>query len=113
MNKKLEEYLELPYSTYVIPDETTKNELCYLAYHPELPGCMSHGNTPEEASQNLYEATALCISTLIEMGLDIPSPTLTKVDIKIVYNPNTYIPSNESNLYKTPLKSKPSFSYVS
>ncbi len=74
MNRNVDEYLNLSYSTYVVPDITTDQAPCYLAYHPELEGCMSHGDTPEEAINNLREATELYISTLIEMGIEVPEP---------------------------------------
>ena len=112
MNNKVRQYLELPYSTYVVPDETTENEPCYLAYHPELPGCMSHGSTPEEAVQNLLEATELCISTLLDMGLDIPTPMSTEVRMEITLAPSLQPSFAESNLYTLPSISAPIFSSV-
>ncbi len=100
MNDNLKTYLERPYSTYVLPDETTHNELCYIAYHPELPGCMSHGSTPEEALNNLQEATALFISTLLDMNLDIPEPMSTQVIMEISLPSKTYTsePSSISSI---------------
>lgn len=74
MTKKVEDYIDLPYSTYVVPDLTTDNEPCYRAYHLELEGCMSHGDTPEEARRNLREARELYISSLVEMDIEIPTP---------------------------------------
>ena len=74
MKTRIEEYLSLPYSTIVVPDVTTENEPCYMAYHPELEGCMSHGNTLEEAVRNLREVTELYISALLDKGLDVPLP---------------------------------------
>ncbi|MBA7593521.1 hypothetical protein ES703_00445 [subsurface metagenome] len=74
MNNRVKEYLDLPYSTFVVPDMTTDNEPCYVAHHPELEGCMSHGTTPEEALHNLWEVTELYISALLEKGLEVPLP---------------------------------------
>ena len=62
------------YSTVVVPDVTTEGEPCYLAYHPELEGCMSHGYTPDEASDNLREARELYLATIAEMGVEAPVP---------------------------------------
>jgi predicted RNase H-like HicB family nuclease len=62
------------YVTVVILDSATDEKPCYLAYHPELEGCMSHGETPSEATCNLREATELYISVLLEKKLDIPIP---------------------------------------
>ena len=66
--------MSLLYSTVVVPDVTTDGELCYMAYHPELEGCMTHGDTPEEALHNLDEAKRLYISALIDEGLEVPPP---------------------------------------
>ncbi len=74
MKTRIEEYLSLPYSTVIVPDVTTDNEPCYMAYHPELEGCMSHGNTQEEAVCNLREVTELYISALLDKHLDVPFP---------------------------------------
>ncbi|TET40053.1 MAG: type II toxin-antitoxin system HicB family antitoxin [Dehalococcoidia bacterium] len=74
MNNRVKDYLGLPYSTFVVPDVTTDNEPCYVAYHPELEGCMSHGDTLEEALHNLAEVTELYISALLDKGLEIPLP---------------------------------------
>jgi predicted RNase H-like HicB family nuclease len=63
------------YSIHVVPDETTDGEPCYLASHPELQGCMSHGATVGEALQNLEDARKLYLETLRELGQDIPPPS--------------------------------------
>lgn len=66
--------MNVSYSTYVVPDETTDGEPCYLASHPELHGCMSHGRTIAEAVTNLHSARELFLATLEEIGQPIPSP---------------------------------------
>ena len=47
----------------------------YLAIVPDLPGCMSDGETPEEALKNVQEAIASWIEAARESKLDIPQPT--------------------------------------
>src|SRR5262245_24212502 len=69
------------YSVIVVPDETVDGEPCYIAYHPELDGCMSHGVTPEEARVNLRYARELYIKTLQEMGEPVPPPSGTETEI--------------------------------
>lgn len=66
-------YLALDYDTVIVPD-TCGSSPCFVAKHPELPGCMSHGSTPEEAIANLRDATELYIESLLEDGLDVPLP---------------------------------------
>lgn len=70
----LNEYMKLKYLTIIMPEECTDGTLCYRAEHPQLPGCMSHAQTPDEATRNLIEAKRLYIATLLEKGLDIPMP---------------------------------------
>jgi antitoxin HicB len=46
----------------------------YVANVPELPGCMSHGDTNKEALVNAQKAIALYIESLRERGMAIPEP---------------------------------------
>jgi antitoxin HicB len=47
----------------------------YLATVPDLPGCMSDGETPEEALKNVQEAIASWIEAAKEWKQDIPKPS--------------------------------------
>lgn len=47
---------------------------CYVTEVPELPGCMSDGNTPTEAMQNTQEIIKIWIETALEDGKEIPVP---------------------------------------
>lgn len=42
---------------------------------PDLPGCMSDGDTPEDALTNGRDAIAAWIKAAREMGRPIPEPT--------------------------------------
>jgi predicted RNase H-like HicB family nuclease len=46
----------------------------FIADVPELPGCMVHGPTPNEALANAQEAIALWLDTASEFGDPIPEP---------------------------------------
>jgi predicted RNase H-like HicB family nuclease len=48
----------------------------YLATVPELPGCMSDGETPAEALVNVQDAIATWIHCARKMGRTIPEPQL-------------------------------------
>ncbi|MCD8370115.1 MAG: type II toxin-antitoxin system HicB family antitoxin [Clostridiales bacterium] len=48
----------------------------YVASIPELPGCMAHGKTREQAIREIGVACDLWIETASEMGIDIPEPSL-------------------------------------
>ncbi len=47
----------------------------YLATVPDLPGCMSDGETPEEALKNVQEAIASWIAAAKEWKQEIPKPS--------------------------------------
>lgn len=46
----------------------------YVAYVPDLRGCISDGETPEEAVANASDAINEWIETAKELGRDIPEP---------------------------------------
>jgi antitoxin HicB len=48
---------------------------CYFAIVPDLPGCMSDGETPEEALKNVQEAITSWIAAAKEWKQDIPKPS--------------------------------------
>ena len=46
----------------------------FVAEAPELPGCMAHGDSEEEALRNIKEAVQLWIDAAREFGNPIPEP---------------------------------------
>ena len=46
----------------------------FVAEVPELPGCMVHGNTKEDALKNINEAMELWIDVARDNGDLIPDP---------------------------------------
>ncbi len=74
MNQVIEDYLRLPYSRRVRPDQGTRGESLYLASVDELPGCESHGATADEALNGLEDAISMYIGSLLEDGLEPPIP---------------------------------------
>jgi predicted RNase H-like HicB family nuclease len=47
----------------------------YLATIPDLPGCMSDGETPEEALHNVQDAIESWIEAAKEWKQEIPKPS--------------------------------------
>ena len=47
----------------------------FAAIVPDLPGCMSDGETPEQAISNVQDAIAAWIEAARDMGRDIPRPS--------------------------------------
>ena len=46
----------------------------WLAQVPELPGCMSDGETPQQALENVMDAIACWIEAAEEDGRPVPAP---------------------------------------
>ena len=87
MNEKLfrqaEEFARQPYQVHVFADETTDGEPCYVATVPKLSGCISDGDTVEEALKNVQDAKADFIYFLLEDGLEVPQPQLLGNAVRI------------------------------
>jgi antitoxin HicB len=47
----------------------------FVATVPDLPGCMSDGETPQEALANVEDAIRAWIETAKDLGHTIPKPT--------------------------------------
>ena len=52
----------------------SNEDAAFIAEVPELPGCMAHGDTPEDALRNAKEAVQLWIDTAKEFGDPVPEP---------------------------------------
>ena len=48
----------------------------FMAIVPDLPGCMSDGETPMEAVENVQDAIACWIEAAQDMGHAVPGPSL-------------------------------------
>ncbi len=65
----VERYLALPYRIELIPDPEG-----WFVRMPELPGCMSQGDTPEEALEMIRDAQRGWITVARRHGMSIPEP---------------------------------------
>lgn len=72
--RTLEEYLDLPYTIEIVHDRDDEGSEGYVAEVKELPGCVSQGETIEEAAAQVHDAMAGWISVAIEDGVAIPEP---------------------------------------
>ena len=69
--KTIDEYLKLPYRLELIPDAA---EGGYVASYPELPGCLTVGETVEQAVKNAEDAKRAWIAAAREGGIEIAEP---------------------------------------
>lgn len=55
----------------------------YLITFPDLPGCVSDGETEAEAVENGRDAFIAVVSALADMGRDIPAPSFSPDDATV------------------------------
>jgi predicted RNase H-like HicB family nuclease len=70
------------YPRLVRPDAFTDGSFCYVAEHPDLPGCVAYGRTLTEAADNLELARAAYLTQLISEGASIPMPASNRADVE-------------------------------
>jgi antitoxin HicB len=51
-----------------------ENGCGFIALVPDLPGCMSDGETPEEALRNVQDAIGCWIEAAKELNREVPPP---------------------------------------
>lgn len=52
----------------------SNDDAVYIAEVPELPGCMAHGASRQEALASIDDAIGLWLDTAREFGRPIPEP---------------------------------------
>ena len=70
MNKTLEYYLSLPYTIELTPDE----DGYWFAKIPLLKGCITNGESREDALLMIDDAKQLWLETALSLGMAIPEP---------------------------------------
>lgn len=73
MEKTLEYYMELDYPVELSKIKPEEGGGFFMSV-PLLPGCMSDGDTLEEAYSNIVEAKKEWFSSMIERKMEIPEP---------------------------------------
>lgn len=69
--RTIEEYMALPYRLEIIPDP---DEGGFAAAYPELPGCVTCGETMEDVVRNAQDAKRAWLEAALEEGLAIREP---------------------------------------
>jgi len=70
--------------TYPARIKKLSEDRTYLVEFPDLPGCLTEGDSLEEAKQNAKEALTGYLASVFERNLTIPDPSALKG--KNVYN---------------------------
>jgi predicted RNase H-like HicB family nuclease len=66
--KTLNDYMELNYRMEIVED---KEEGGFVVSYPELPGCITCGDTIESAIANASDAKKTWLSAALESGIEI------------------------------------------
>lgn len=87
--EQAEQLAQRRYTTLTSREELSDGSYVFVAYNPELPGCKSDGETPEEAKANLAHARIDYIYFLLEDGLSVPEPASQALDEEMAINIQT------------------------
>ena len=71
MMKTLNDYLEMSYRMEIVED---REEGGFVVSFPDLPGCITCGETLESALANEADAKKTWIEAALEEGVEIPEP---------------------------------------
>lgn len=69
--KTLNDYMNMPYRMEIIED---KDEGGFVVSYPELPGCITCGETVEKAVANATDAKKAWFKAALEDGIEIREP---------------------------------------
>ena len=75
MKKTVEEFMSLPYTIEITPDEDS-----FFVKIKELEGCMSVGDSKADALAMIEDAMREWLSVAIEGGIEIPLPETMQAD---------------------------------
>jgi predicted RNase H-like HicB family nuclease len=78
--RTLEKYLDLPYHISIVKSVDEDGDAAWVSAVEELPGCISQGDTPEEAACMIRDAMEGWLRVALAHGDKIPEPR----------SPNTY-----------------------
>ena len=71
MMKPLNDYMKMSYRMEIVED---KEEGGFVVSFPDLPGCITCGETLENAIANAADAKKTWIEAALEEGVEIPEP---------------------------------------
>ena len=69
--KTVDEYMALPYRLEIVPDTA---EGGFVGSYPDLPGCLTTGETVEEVATNAEDAKRVWLEAALESGVTVREP---------------------------------------
>jgi len=70
--KNIDYYMSLPYRLEIVSD---MEEVGFTAYYPELPGCVTCGETAESVLANATDAKKAWLTAALKDGYKIGEPS--------------------------------------
>ena len=71
MMRTIDDYMSLNYRMEIVED---KEEVGFVVSYPELPGCITCGETMESAIANAQDAKKAWVQAALEEGIEIHEP---------------------------------------
>ena len=69
--KTLNDYMKMPYKMEIVEDS---DESGFVVTYPDLPGCITCGETVESAVANALDAKRAWLEAALEAGIEIYEP---------------------------------------
>ena len=79
--KTLNDYMAMSYRMEIVED---KEEGGFVVFYPDLPGCITCGETIESAVENAQDAKKAWLEAALEEGIEIHEPVSFFVRGKII-----------------------------
>lgn len=73
MKKTLNDYMTMSYRMEIVEDE---EEGGFVVFYPDLPGCITCGETKESALANALDAKKAWLEAALEDGMEIYEPDI-------------------------------------
>jgi predicted RNase H-like HicB family nuclease len=81
------------YPIQIRPDVMTDGSSCFVAEHPDLPGCVAYAETAEEAEFLLADAREAYLDSLRLTGESVPPPSRAPSRVEFAATVPTRAPS--------------------
>ena len=91
MNRSLDQY------QFTVRPLSNEEGGGYLVEYPDIPGCMSDGETIEEAIANGREALRDCMEVFRESGRKVPKPSIEAAQWRQRLPKNPLLKANETS----------------
>ncbi len=78
MARKKKARKKFPTTEYKVEIAFSPEDDSFVARIPELPGCVTHGDSQQEALKMAYEAIEVYLESLIDAGKEVPTPMARK-----------------------------------